>query len=308
MNIIMILLLVFMVYMTINNFKQLNANKNQKKYIESYRKMLNEDEDSYEFINSYINEEENPLFKSKAYVVLAGEELKKENIDACKKALDEVNFSLMFYKKDSYNFNEYIANSDTFLWLIYIELLAHKLNKLEVIDYTIDKLKDFDSVLSENVEYTVFKSLGVALTKGMNENTKIFKLLLDGEYSNYKYDKRVIGLYKRISAMMLLYKKEEVEQEWIEDQSSFSNTMIGKAYLKALGVYEKYHKEEEKTEEESEVKEIETTAESNETEVVDKNEEITTENKADVEVVEKEETTAEEVVENKEESETKNED
>ena len=65
------------------------------------------------------------------------------------------------------------------------------------------------------------------------------KDLINGEYSSYLYEKRLIGLYKREASLFLCLNDDLDDEFWKQDLKHFYETKIGKHLIENLTIEEK---------------------------------------------------------------------
>ena len=80
------------------------------------------------------------------------------------------------------------------------------------------------------------------------DGIKFLKTLLSGEYQEYKYDKNLIGIYKKIAASLLAYMAEPLDEGDDDLIKEFTETLIGSRFTKDLEIYDRFHVEEVKEE------------------------------------------------------------
>ena len=71
------------------------------------------------------------------------------------------------------------------------------------------------------------------------ENLDLDMHLINGEYSSYVYEKRLIGLYKREAALFLFLNDDLDDEFWKQDLKHFYETKIGKHLIKNLKLEDK---------------------------------------------------------------------
>ena len=85
------------------------------------------------------------------------------------------------------------------------------------------------------------KNVVDALEEKEEKGIPFFKELNYGTYSGLYYDKRLVGMYKRIAAFFLSEAGEELDDFLKEDLSAFAESSVGHLLMSDLGVCEKYH-------------------------------------------------------------------
>lgn len=243
--IVMIAVLAFILF---TNFKMIKRYKNNKKYISCYQDIFHEAEGAYANLKEYMETEKNPCFVEKARIIRLYHEL--NNKYDYSESIEKLDIKKIFTRKGVVNNEEISINSDSFIFIILDMAKAYKTGEYKVIDELLNKFdaKDYDYRL----EYQELKALDDALNKRGDKGNTFFKSLLNGEYTNYVYDKNMIGLFKRIAAALLDYNVEEFDEFFKQDLSKFAETLIGKSIMSDIGIYDKYKVLENKTEENKE--------------------------------------------------------
>ena len=243
-----IALLCLIFYVGYRNIVLLRRYRHNKEYIECYKKMLNDDENSYENICNYVKDEKIPEFKNKGLVLKLYEEM-GQDIDY-KETLETVSLKDIFYKKDKVSKQQITLNSDVFIWYYLDMARARRLSKFDVLNALYEKLIALKE-LENRVEY----QLGIAIYKALSEQDDagvgFLSGLLEGLYTSYAYEKNLIGLYKRFASSTLAYSGEPIEEYYKNDLHKFAGTAIGRNYLTELEIIEKYPPLEEPKEEDN---------------------------------------------------------
>ncbi len=237
-----IIITVLLVSTMIKNFILFKRYKHNKEYIECYKDLLKNNENSLERINNYIENENSNEFKNKGRILKLYQEL-ISGLDYSE-TLNELSVKDIFYdkngtlKKDLINFN-----SDSFLFIMLVLSKAHQMNKDELIDALTNKVLEVKG-LEDHLEVKEVIALNNALLSKDDKGVALLNSFLDGTYTEYVYDKNMIGLFKRIAISTLAYLNEPFDEFFIDDIKDFVKTLIGKEYTSNLGIYDKYHVEE----------------------------------------------------------------
>lgn len=248
---------VFAIGLTIKNVISIKNMNREREFANTYSKSLRQDEDAYEAISNYVEVEKLDYLKNKARFVLIYEKLAKgEDVTS---VIDDINIDPLFKEKGSFKAKLANRNSDVFVWLALIVAKAKSLSMLEVIDKLQEKISAFDLYLKNQLEYRLFKGV-VSAAKGLkDEDSEFLMKLINGDYAGMVYEKRLVGLYKRIAASYLVYTGETIDEYYDNDLHGFGETLVGKCLMNDLGILDKYppleeNKEEteEKTEEKTE--------------------------------------------------------
>ena len=243
------ILIVMFIFITVKNLSVFSRFKRNKEYIESYKQVLHNDENCYEKICDYVEKEKALDYKNKAAIIKLYCELNND-LDY-QKTLDSIDIKAIFYKNEKLN-NDYLKyNSDFFIFAMLVQAKAFEKSKIDVIEILVNKLNEL-TLLDSRLEIKLFNELGKALTNKEDKGLEFMRNLIDGNYSEYTYDKNMIGLYKRVAASILAFHNEEFDEYFKNDLHNFSGSIIGACFLRNLGIYETYKPiEEEVTEDEN---------------------------------------------------------
>ncbi|MBP5279076.1 MAG: hypothetical protein J6Z03_01210 [Erysipelotrichaceae bacterium] len=239
-------LLCLIAYVGYRNFELLRRYRHNKQYIDCYRAMLNNDEDAYEKVNTFIENENSLEYRNKGLILRLFIELGR-SLDY-RQTLEELDLKEIFYKKGKYSKQLVTLNSDIFIWYYLDMARARRFSRFDVLDKLNDKLFGLNE-LEVRVEFQLAKAICNALREKEDAGVEFLNGLLEGSYTQYAYEKNLIGLYKRFSASTLAYSGEPMEEYYKNDLHAFAETLIGRNYMSELEIYEKYPplKKEEET-------------------------------------------------------------
>lgn len=257
-NILFLILAGIVAYITIKDvslFRRFNQNK---KYIKCYEDVLSNKENVYEEINKFIEKTQTDEFKNKGRLIKVFYEINNE-IDA-KDTLEETDLKPIFYKKDKISKNLVDINSDSFIFVIMCMCKAYEKNVKSNIVTLMDKVKELPDLFNY-VEYQTTMALANALLSREDKGVEFMTRLLNGSYIEFKYDKRLILLYKRVGAATLLFNEQDIDEFYKEDLKKFAIPAIGENILRSLNLYDQFKPVEE---ENNETKEIENNEENKE--------------------------------------------
>lgn len=241
--IFLVVLIVLTVMMSYNNFKKVGQYRKDKTYIDIYTKILKKQEGAYEELVNYISSETDICLKAKSNLIKIYEDLDKDS-DTVLNEIDKCDFMHdIFFEKDVFSKDRVLLNSEIFIWLTLILSRARKQTMIDVMNKVYEKVDIYKQDLNEFVEYQVFNSTYLALLDKGIEAISFLKTLLNGEYSDYKYDKNLIGIFKKVAASLLVYTGEPIDESDEELISEFTTTLIGSAFTLDLEIYDKYHKD-----------------------------------------------------------------
>ncbi len=246
-SLFLIILVVITIFMTANNFKRMKQYRKDKTYIELYTKVLKETEGSYDELVAYINSEEDVCLKAKSKLIKLYEDIRlNNNVD---ELLQEDFVKDIFYVNDSFSKEKANLNSEVFIWYILLLSRCRTLSLIDVMDKLYEKVNLHKDDLSSVVEYQCFLSAYDVLLEKGSEGFDFLKKLLSGDYTEYSYDKNLIGIYKKVAACLLCYAGEIVDESDELLIKDFTTTLIGNRFTKDLDIYDKYVPKEEVVEE-----------------------------------------------------------
>lgn len=246
--IFLVILIALTISMFSKNFKKAGQYRKDKTYIDIYTKILKEEEGAYDELVSYLGSETDACLKAKSNLIKIYVDLDKapENVDS---DIDEIDFMHdIFFDGENFSKEKIILNSEVFIWLILILSKARANTMIDVMNHINDKVSAYDEEMKDYVEYQVYKSAYLSLLEKNFDGIKFLKTLLSGEYQEYKYDKNLIGIYKKIAASLLAYMAEPLDDGDDDLIKEFTETLIGSRFTKDLEIYDRFHVEEVKEE------------------------------------------------------------
>lgn len=246
--IFLVILIALTISMFSKNFKKAGQYRKDKTYIDIYTKILKNEEGAYDELVSYLGSETDTCLKAKSNLIKTYVDLDKhpENVDS---DIDEIDFMHdIFFDGENFSKEKIILNSEVFIWLILILSKARANTMIDVMNHINDKVSAYDEEMKDYVEYQVYKSAYLSLLEKNFDGIKFLKTLLSGEYQEYKYDKNLIGIYKKIAASLLAYMAEPLDEGDDDLIKEFTETLIGSRFTKDLEIYDRFHVEEVKEE------------------------------------------------------------
>lgn len=246
--IFLVILIALTISMFSKNFKKAGQYRKDKTYIDIYTKILKEEEGAYDELVSYLGSETDACLKAKSTLIKTYVDLDKhpENVDS---DIDEIDFMhSIFFDGENFSKEKIILNSEVFIWLILILSKSRANTMIDVMNHINDKVSAYDEEMKDYVEYQVYKSAYLSLLEKNFDGIKFLKTLLSGEYQEYKYDKNLIGIYKKIAASLLAYMAEPLDEGDDDLIKEFTETLIGSRFTKDLEIYDRFHVEEVKEE------------------------------------------------------------
>lgn len=246
--IFLVILIALTISMFSKNFKKAGQYRKDKTYIDIYTKILKNEEGAYDELVSYLGSETDTCLKAKSNLIKTYVDLDKhpENVDS---DIDEIDFMHnIFFDGENFSKEKIILNSEVFIWLILILSKSRANTMIDVMNHINDKVSAYDEEMKDYVEYQVYKSAYLSLLEKNFDGIKFLKTLLSGEYQEYKYDKNLIGIYKKIAASLLAYMAEPLDDGDDDLIKEFTETLIGSRFTKDLEIYDRFHMEEVKEE------------------------------------------------------------
>jgi len=250
MNFIFVAIIIICILMTAKNVVTIIRMRKNKQYISAYTAMLKEHDDALENLNKYIETEKSPELISKTNIVKVYLEAKRD-LDT-EETINKIDLKPVFFDSKGNTKKMLDRNTDVFLWLIYDLVIFHSKGKYVEMEKINKLVREYEDALNTRLEYLVFCGVYNALKKDYQID-QFLKDLINGDYVGVTYDKKLIGLFKRVAAMILVYRNEEIDEMSKEDLTTFSQTLVGKILMKDLGMYDTYKPKDEK----EETKEIE---------------------------------------------------
>lgn len=238
--IFLVILIVLTISMFSKNFKKAGQYRKDKTYIDIYTKILKNEEGAYDELVSYLGTETDACLKAKSNLIKIYVDLDKhpENVD---NDIDEIDFMHdIFFEGENFVKEKIILNSEVFIWLILILSKARTNTMIDAMNHINDKVSAYDEEMKDYVEYEVYKSAYLSLLEKNLDGIKFLKTLLSGEYQEYKYDKNLIGIYKKIAASLLAYMAEPLDEGDDDLIKEFTETLIGSRFTKDLEIYERF--------------------------------------------------------------------
>jgi len=234
------ILMGIMIVLTIKNFKKVKENSQGSDYIECYRKIIANEADAADFAEEYLGKETNPQLISKANIMVLCDRMEK-GLDYAE-ALEKIDVKGLFMDDKGFSQFNYDNNSDAFLWMILAMAKAKRLGKIDVVEKLYTGINEV-SELKAYMEYQLTLSYYNVLSG--NKDMSFIDTLLTGDYSNYLYNKKTIGLDKRFAEALKAYVGEELDELSLADIPGFADTALGAYLMKDLGIYDKYVVKEE---------------------------------------------------------------
>ncbi|MBR3168650.1 MAG: hypothetical protein IKF18_08230 [Erysipelotrichaceae bacterium] len=255
-NTILYILLIVAIYTTILNYRMVKRNKNSSGYVKCANALFKGDADAGAQIAQYLEKETVQEYREKTAIFKLYQLLRDEH--EYTETLQNFNPSVLVETKGAFNPQSVITNSDSFIWACILLNKAGAAGDIEFVRQFMDKFTSRKEELSKFVEYKVMEATA-QLYLGENEDWKVFcRNLLAGEYEGYRYERKLIGFYKRIAQLLLAEGGDELDEMAKDDLTSFAESSVGKMMMNDRGVYTKYAapKNEEETEEEPAEEEV----------------------------------------------------
>ena len=245
---LLLIMIVMVVMMLISNYRKIKNVRKDARYVDSYMRILRDEEGSHENLNNYIQEEVNPELINKSLIVKVYTDLlDKQN---ALETVDRINFDEVFGVGGNYKSEKVSKNSDSFIWLLLDLVKAKELNNEGLMEALYEKVSKYE--MDQQVEYLVFKAAYEVFKDKEDKDLSFLYKLLQGEYVGYAYDKQLVGVFKRVAATLLVYANAEIAEEDENMLKDFSVTQVGNRIMGSLNLLDKYKVEENKEEENKE--------------------------------------------------------
>ena len=172
-------------------------------------------------------------------------------------------------KKNGIDFNE---DSFFYLYLACPNRLFY-MNRMDLMDELWEKLDTADDDLKNYLVCEIGKQDRLFYKGDRTGCTEFYKKVLDGNYSEFKYSKQLIGLYKDVITCMLarVYQEQNDTAEYeelIPDLKEFNKSRLGDRYIQELNLSIPEDKKEDSEKDteiiDAETKQIETADKSEE--------------------------------------------
>lgn len=235
----LILILIFIIYKNVILISRFRYNK---KYMSLYQDAFNNNENAYDDINSFINKTKSNEYKNKAYILKVFIELDKAlDYSGSLKSLD---LKSLYYRKNKISNEQIKLNCDSFVFMMMLLAKAYSKDDKDFNSLLINKINEVEG-LDNRIEYLEILALNNALNKYEDFGINFSRMLHDGSYIEYIYEKNLIGLYKRIASTILAFNKLLTDEYYENDLHIFASTLIGKNIMKDMGLYDEYKPLEE---------------------------------------------------------------
>lgn len=239
-------LLVILVVISYKNIKLIKRYSQNKKYIAVYQNILHNDEGCYEMAKEYIAEERKDEFKNKARIIQLYYEL--DNGIETDDTLSQLNLKDIFYKKGIADKSQINLNSDSFVFIMLTMARAYKVNNAYVLNKLTEKIIELKE-LENRLEYHEIIAYRNVLTSYEDKGNEFMHKLFNGEYTDYAYEKNMIGLYKRIASSSLVFNNEQFDEFFLNDLFTFAKSLIGENILKSMNLYDRFKVDEDSVKE-----------------------------------------------------------
>ncbi len=217
--------------------------KGDKKYIDAYQAVFGKKEGSYEKVCEYVKNETDPEYQNKGYILKLCSEL--DNHLDYEETLKQMDLRGIFTGKNNrFSKERFLQNTDTYLCLYLAMAKARQASCFDVLNVLCEKTNLLPETV-DTVEYQLAKAIYNSLCEKEDRGLQFLNDLLEGNYGQYIYDKKLIGLYKRFAAATLAYNGELMDDYYLEDLRSFADTGLGINYMKSLDIYDRFKPAEE---------------------------------------------------------------
>lgn len=230
-----VILVGILVVIIVKNFTLLMRAKFNKKYIQLYRQMLSNPSEAYQEINAFLSEEKNDEYNAKLLILKMQCEL-LQSLDY-KETFASLDYSKLFTANGMIDHKKISINSESFVFILMTMFELKEKNDVETIVQIKEKMSSIEG-MDTRLEYAMIENT-LAYLKGDKKAIEFYKQLLEGNYVTYRYDKQMVGLFKRFAQSILAYDGQDVEEYEYELQA-FAKSLVGHTFLNQLGLYEKY--------------------------------------------------------------------
>lgn len=237
MNFLFYAMIILLVVMTINNARRMKSFGNERGFIDVYGKILDGQDGAREELENYLNTNQIEYLNCKAMLVKIYDDLKND-IDY-KEDIDKLNIAPLFTSNGQFSKDMFNKNCDAFIWLSMIYAIAFKKDKKDVVEEIDRKVKELSDKFTSFLEYHLYLGYMASFEKKKNDDYSFLQNLIDGEYNNLIYEKKLIGLYKREAAIFLFKNNDLKDEFWLQDLKHFKETKIGSHLIEDLGLSEK---------------------------------------------------------------------
>lgn len=230
-NILLIALIAMVIFQILGIRMQSKRSSNLTNLMNSF----DDEAKFFELAEQVEQEEKNAEYLQKCRVVHLWGAAYYHKDEDFKKTLDSLDLTVLTSKDGKIAINE-----DAFFYLyLIIPHFLYTENKLEQAQLLNDKLSTVHA--SDTLVYTLSKENEKFYKNEEDLGQGFYEKVLNGEYSEYKYSKQLIGLYKNIISTMLaaIYKKQNDTakfNEILSDVREFDKTPLGNRWIKELGL------------------------------------------------------------------------
>ncbi len=244
-KVLFIFLLVITAVMTARNLQASKRYRKDKEYTNAYASLLKDEEQARDKINEFIDSSKDEENRNKGLILKIYDDMEKGL--TVYEDLECLNFGAIFFNNGRFIKQRYQFNSDCFLWLTLTMAKGRSQSKFDVVDKLYEKVSILP--LENFCEYQLVKSAYGIFREKNDGSIDFLRKLLSGEYSDYQYDKRMIGLTKNFAAVLLAYAGEKLD-EYDDDQlKGFVSKLVGHKLMSDLDLLDRYPLEEEISEE-----------------------------------------------------------
>lgn len=226
-------------YMSYNIFMLSKRNKKNRRLITLFDTIDNE-EVFFKMCDEFIDGVNDEEFVTKGLIFKLWGLARYQHFDKFIETLDKVNLSTMIYHKQRLDGAE--LNEDSFYYIcIGIPHLLYINKRLDLLKLVEDKIAS----VSCNIDNRLVKVIGDNNYKYYYHKDDLgrgfYEAVLEGDYSQYKYSKQLIGMFKSIVSCMLgriyLDNDEKDKYENVKpDIINFNKSKLGKNLISELNL------------------------------------------------------------------------
>ncbi len=249
------ILLIALIAMVIFQILGIRMQSKRSSHLTNLMNSFDQEETFFELAEKAETEEKDAEYLQKCRVIHVWGAAYYNRSEDFKNTLDKLDLNILTSKDGKIAINE-----DAFFYLyLIIPHFLYTQNHLEQVQLLNEKLSTVQA--SDTLIYTLSKENEKFYKNEDDLGKAFYEKVLNGEYSEYKYSKQLIGLYKNIISSMLaaIYKKEGNTDKFNDillEVREFAKTPLGDRWIKELGLDSDVNKEEpiQDTEEDKEEK------------------------------------------------------
>ena len=229
------ILLIALIAMVIFQILGIRMQSKRSSHLTNLMNSFDQEDTFFELAEKAETEEKDKEYLQKCRVIHLWGAAYYHKDEDFKKTLDSLDLNVLTSIDGKISINE-----DAFFYLyLIIPHFLYTENELEQAQLLNDKLSSVKA--SDTLVYALSKENEKFYKNEDDLGKAFYEKVLNGEYSEYKYSKQLIGLYKNIISTMLaaIYKKQndtDKFNEILSDVREFDKTPLGNRWIKELGL------------------------------------------------------------------------